>query len=617
MQLPIVFNDRYQLHTKLGEGGLAEVYLARDLALGRSVAVKLLRAEYTTDPTFLVRFHREAQSAAALNNSNVVSVYDFGQDHNRPYIVMEYVAGEDLRTILNRGLLTIPQAIQYGIEICSAVGMAHRRGMVHGDLKPGNILISPENRAKVTDFGLARALGESAMDDGELVWGTPAYFAPEQAAGDRVMPATDVYAIGIILYEMLTGTVPFKGNSDQEIARKQLYEHPAPMSDVSPRPIPPELEAIVRRALAKEPAARFHSADQLQEALFAYQQQSQSGHTVNVPRWQGEAPAPARTIDWIAIGLGILAVLALMGLIPLWVQVYRTHFKPDAAPQSVLPTPLPTPAPDEVRVPLLTGFSQVDAESILQGLGLNMVINGYEVDPTLEPFAVVKQSVPPGMPLRQGSTVYVTLSRGKNLIEVPQVTGFQFSEAEKKLKESNLRFKTTEVWSLEPPGTVLEQSPAGQALLSENAVITLKISAGTKVAVGANFDNQIMLVAYELPKVLYKHDDTIPLTLYWQAIKPPRQNYDILLQLTTPDGQRMAEYQSNPAHGTRPTLSWLASQQIVDAYKLIIPENLSAGAYQLRLAWVDPQSNAELPIISSGGLQTENKTLILQEIRVN
>ena len=617
MQLPIVFNDRYQLHTKLGEGGLAEVYLARDLALGRSVAVKLLRPEYTTDPTFLVRFHREAQSAAALNSSNVVSVYDFGQDHQRPYIVMEYVAGEDLRTVLNRGLLTIPQIVQYGIEICNAVGMAHRRGMVHGDLKPGNILISPENHAKVADFGLARALGESAMDDGELVWGTPAYFAPEQAAGDRVTAATDVYAIGIILYEMLTGTVPFKGSSDQEVARKQLYEHPAPMSAVSPRPIPPELEAIVRRALAKEPGARYHSADQLQEALLDFQQTLSGGYTVGAPRWQGEPTAPARSIDWIAIGLGILAVLALLGLIPLWVQVYRTHFKPAPVPVSAIPTPFPTPAPGEVRVPLLIGFSQSEAEAILQGLGLKMVINGYEVDPTLEPFAVVKQSVPAGMPVAAGNAVYVTLSRGRNLVEVPQVTGFQFSEAEQKLKKAHLNIKTTDVWSLEPPGTVLEQSPAGQALLSENATVTLKISAGTKVPVGANFDNQIMLVAYEIPKVLYNRDDTIPLTLYWQAIKPPRKNYDVLLQLTTPDGQHVAEYQSNPARGTRPTLSWLASQQVVDAYQLIIPKNIDTGAYQLRLAWIEPESGRGLPVISGGSLQVEDQSLILQEIHVN
>ena len=204
MDLPVVFNDRYQLIKLIGEGGLAEVYQARDLALGRMVAVKVLRTQYIRDSNFLVNFHREAQSAAKLSDTYIVAVYDFGQYQNRPYIVLEWIAGSDMRTILNeQDKIPIDQAVKYAIQVCSAVGAAHRANLVHGDLKPGNILITPNNQAKVTDFGLARALGESAMDEGEVVWGTPAYFAPEQAAGDLVLPATDVYAIGIISYKMM------------------------------------------------------------------------------------------------------------------------------------------------------------------------------------------------------------------------------------------------------------------------------------------------------------------------------------------------------------------------------------------------------------------------------
>ena len=316
MQLPIVFNDRYQLNSKLGEGGLAEVYLAQDLALGRLVAAKLLRTQYTGDPTFLVRFHREAQNAASLTSSNIVSVHDFGQDHNRPYIVMEYVSGDDLRTVLDQGLLSIPQIVDYGIQICNAVGLAHRQSLVHGDLKPGNIMISPENQAKVTDFGLARALGESAMDDGQLVWGTPAYFAPEQAAGDSMIPATDVYAIGIILYEMITGTVPFVGPSDQEVARKQLYEHPVPISDYTDQ-VPLTLEEITHKALMKNPAQRFHTADQLKQALVEFQEEE-----------RGQFPYPQQTsapFDWPALLLGLIAIIAVLGLLPLWTQIYQIY----------------------------------------------------------------------------------------------------------------------------------------------------------------------------------------------------------------------------------------------------------------------------------------------------
>lgn len=615
MKLPIVFNNRYQLNTKLGEGGLAEVFLAQDLALDRSVAVKLLRPEYTSDPSFLVRFHREAQNAASLNNSNVVSVYDFGQDHNRPYIVMEFVAGEDLRTVLDKGLLTVPQVVEYAIQICSAVGMAHRRGMVHGDLKPGNILISPENRAKVTDFGLARALGESAMDDGELVWGTPAYFAPEQAAGDRVMPATDVYAIGIIMYEMLTGAVPFTGANDQEVARKQLYEHPAPMSAYTRR-VPPELETITMRALAKEPGQRYHSADQLQRALLQYQQGAVSASYFSTSQPKvSTRPVPATTtlpFDWVGLMLGLAAVVALTGLIPLWVQVYRTYFGPTPPPP-----PMATLAPGQARVPVLVGFSEDEARGILEGAGLKMAVSGYQAHATMEPFAVINQSVPSGFVLNQGDTVYVTLSRGQNLVEVPTVIGFHSLEGERKLREAGLQAKTVAVWSLEPQGTILTQDPGGNALVHPQTEVVLQTSGGTKISVGANFNNQILLSAYELPRILYAlPTDQISLTLYWQALQPPQKDYEILLQLTTTGGQTLAEYKKL-AGGSVTTLNWLTSQQVVDAYQLILPATLSAGTYQVRLALVDPANGALVPVQSAGTLQKNQETLILQEIHVN
>lgn len=609
MRLPIVFNDRYQLNTKLGEGGLAEVYLAQDLALGRMVAVKILRSEYTNDPSFLVRFHREAQSAASLNNSNAVSVYDFGQDHGRPYIVMEYVSGDDMRTVLSRGLLTVAQVVKYIVQVCNAVGMAHRRGMVHGDLKPGNILISPENRALVTDFGLARALGESAMDDGELVWGTPAYFAPEQAAGDRVMPATDVYAIGVIMYEALTGTVPFIGENDQEVARKQLYEHPVPISAHTKR-VPPALEAIVSKALAKDPGQRYHSADQLQQALLSFQQGATDTQAIRGPQ---PAYATPPSFDGLGIFLGAMAVIAVAGLIPLWLQVYRVYFNATPPP----PTPIATLAPGQVRVPVLVGFTEADTESILEGVGLKMVVSGYEVHPTIEAFSVTQQHVPAGTIVNQGETVYVTLSRGRDLIETPPVIGYRILDAERQLSESGLRTKTVEIWSLETPGTVLEQEPGGKSLLNPQSEVILYVSGGTKISVGANIDNQILLSAFELPRVLFNKSEIIPLTVFWQALQSPRENYDILLQITTIDGQIAAEYKSKPVSGTNPMSNWTISEQIPDAYQLIIPQSLPPGKYQLRLGLVDPLTGNKLPIISTGSLEKISETLILQEIHVN
>jgi len=612
MKLPIIFNNRYQLNSKLGEGGLAEVYLAQDLALGRLVAVKVLRPEYTTTPNFLVRFHHEAQAAASLNSSNVVSVYDFGQDHNRPYIVMEYVEGEDLRSVLDKGLLTVPQIVEYAIQICNAVGMAHRRGMVHGDLKPGNILISSENKAKVTDFGLARTLGDSAMDDGELVWGTPTYFAPEQAAGDRVMPATDVYAIGVMLYEMLTGKPPFTGLSDQEIARQQLYAPPPPMTAFTQR-VPPALQAIVARALEKDPARRYHSADQLKQALLEFQHSQGQATSLHAP--VRSYPPPAHHYDWLGLALGLLAVIAIIGLIPLWIQVYRAYAGGD--PLSAAPTPLPTLAPGEVRVPTLVGFSEADARSILRGVGLQMGVEGYQAHPTYEAFTVIQQSVPAGAVIRQGSTVQVTLSRGQDLVEVPNVVGYAAPEAERRLREAGLLPATRRVWSLEAPETVLAQEPGGRALVKANTEVTLRVSGGTKIAAGANFDNQILLSAYQLPRILYAPGDVIPLTLFWQALQPPRKNYTILLQLTTPQGSLIAEYRGDPANVSQQTITWLASQQITNSYQLIVPASLSKGVYQLRLALVEPEATRKLPIVSAGTLESAEEALILQEIHVN
>ncbi len=415
MQLPVIFNDRYQLNRTLGEGGLAEVYLAQDLALGRMVAVKLLREQYISDPTFLVRFHREAQNAASLNSSNVVSVYDFGQDHHRPYIVMEYVPGDNLRTIMDRGLLSVPQTIDYGIQICNAVGLAHRRGIVHGDLKPGNIMISPENQAKVTDFGLARALGESAMDDGELVWGTPAYFAPEQAAGDRVLPATDVYAIGIILYEMLTGTVPFVGETDQEVARKQLYEHPSPLSHYTTR-TPAALETIVYKTLMKNPGERFHTADQLKQALLQLKQ-SIDGYTHFQPS-MSTPPPQGHPLDWLTILLGILAIIAVLGLVPLWTQVYRVYIA--QRPPVHLPSPRSTLGLEPGYIHSWYDLSETDIQNILTEPSLiKVAIRGYEPLLIPETFSVFRRSVAPDIPSSQDITVHLPSNQEQNISKLP------------------------------------------------------------------------------------------------------------------------------------------------------------------------------------------------------
>jgi len=626
MSEPVIFNNRYQILAELGEGGLAEVYRAQDVALGRLVAVKALRREYVVDPAFLVRFHREAQSAASLTHPNIVAVYDFGQDLGRPYIVMEYVPGRDLRTVLQEGgALSVEQAVDIAVQVCAAVGYAHRAGLVHGDMKPGNILITPDGRAKVVDFGLARALGESAMDEeGELVWGTPAYFAPEQAAGDRVVPATDVYAIGVILYEMLTGQLPFTG-SDSEVARKHLYETHVPADQVNTR-IPHRLARIIDVALNKQPGERFRTADQVRQALAEYRQsgEGQTGyHALPVaPVSQATSPPPETAnattaqpagVDWIGMTLGFFAVIAALGLVPLWATVYRSYVQ-RPIPASV-PTPTATLALGQVRVPDVIGMEEGDARQVLEGTNLEMELIGQAHHPTIPAFAIIEQTVRAGEPVTEGTTIGVVISQGPELIEVPAVIGKPVGEAQTQIQSVGLIPQTQETWSEQPPGMVIDQSPPAGSLVQSRTLIALAISSGTQVPVGATLEDKILLAAYELPRLDYRPGDNLLLTLIWQAIQPPSQGYTVFVHLTRADGSPISQHDGLPANGTRPTDTWALGDQITDDHRFDIPADTPPGEYWLRVGMYD--SVGRLPVTDPGQASTTGDVIVLQSIQVN
>ena len=650
MELPVIFNDRYQLTKKIGEGGLAEVYQAQDMALERSVAVKVLRPQYTRDPGFLVNFHREAQKAARLSDSFIVAVYDFGQDKNRPYIVLEWIAGSDLRSLIDeQGPLEINQAVEYTIQICSAVGAAHRAGLVHGDLKPGNILITLNNQAKVTDFGLARALGESAMDEGEVVWGTPAYFAPEQASGDRVLPATDVYAIGIILYEMLTGRVPFIGVDDQDVARKQLYEAHIPVDQINPR-IPEPLARIIDAAMAKNPNERFLTADHLREALIMYKQGGlglsgpqapisavvgsplrnvgygapsissipppppppPSGYT---PASQGKVRPKKGGLDMIMMALGLVAIIAVIGLVPLFVAIYNAYIQ-IPGPNN-LPTPLPTLRSDQVRMPDIVGLEEATARSALENMGLELVVEGEESHPTWPAFTIIRQSVQAGEGVSLGSSVRVVLSQGPSLIEAPDVSGMPFEEAEQVLTSLDLIAQKYEDWSVETPGTVISQDPPPNSLVANRTVVTLIVSSGSRVPMGTNIGGQILLNAYEIPRTQYRPGESISLTFFWQAVTPPTGNYNLFIHLTTPQGGIVSQIDTQPQGGVSLTTNWNVGDIVVDPYQLPIPTTTLSGDYQIRIGFYDPNTTTRLSIVEPGRGQQDNLgALILRSIQI-
>ena len=271
-----VLNNRYQLLSQHGSGGMSVIYRATDLALGRTVAVKILRPSLTSDPTFLMRFRQEARNVANLQHPNIVTVHDVGQDGNTHYIVMEFIDGDDLKkTIRAESPFPIDKALDIAIKICSGIGYAHRAGLVHADVKPQNVLLI-ESDIKVTDFGIAQALAATDPNERQkIVWGSPHYFSPEQAQGRNPTPASDVYSIGIVLFEMLTGRLPFMGNDQQELALAHIRK-PAPhLQEINPQ-LPEQLDRIIQKVLSKEPSARYRLADQLGRILVNYRDQGLS-----------------------------------------------------------------------------------------------------------------------------------------------------------------------------------------------------------------------------------------------------------------------------------------------------------------------------------------------------
>jgi len=380
MGTPGILNDRYQLEQTLGTGGMAIVYKAKDLMLERYVAVKALREDFSQDVAFRERFRQEAKAAANLSHPNIVTVHDFGLDQKHLFIVMEYMPGTDLKTLIKqKERFSVTEALELMIQACSGVGYAHRAGLVHCDIKPHNMLVTPEGRLKVTDFGIARALSTISPDErSEVVWGSPHYFSPEQASGLPPSPASDVYSLGVILYEMLAGRLPFVASDSAELARMHREDTP-----VAPRyynsSIPARLEEIILKVLSKEPSARYRTADQLGRLLMGLYESERSVPFPNenlqplarleparptpvpaeLPQAYTPTPTPAKAltqpklqpqhaeettsqinkffarltkkkqtasdkppIDYKTWTLGLVAATLLLGLIPFWFYIY-------------------------------------------------------------------------------------------------------------------------------------------------------------------------------------------------------------------------------------------------------------------------------------------------------
>ncbi|HSR47744.1 MAG TPA: protein kinase, partial [Anaerolineales bacterium] len=317
---------RYLLQTRLGTGGMAHVYKALDQQLQRQVAVKLLREDLISDVTFHARFLHEARAAANLSHPNIVTIHDFGIDEHQYFLIMELMGGTDLKSLLRRrGRLQIDETLEILVQSCAGVGYAHRAGLVHCDLKPQNILVDADGRTKIADFGIARALATiDPAEASEFVWGSPQYFAPEQAVGGAPSPASDVYSLGVILFEALTGRLPFASDDSETLAELHLRAAPPSPRSLNPA-VPPALDQIVLKVLSKEPSARYRTADQLGRVLSGLASPETRAaafppEPLTAPDSPTEwlPPAAPTAIDWIAVALGLLAFLAVGGLLPLW-----------------------------------------------------------------------------------------------------------------------------------------------------------------------------------------------------------------------------------------------------------------------------------------------------------
>jgi beta-lactam-binding protein with PASTA domain/predicted Ser/Thr protein kinase len=496
MTRPQVLGERYEIGGVLGRGGMAEVHRGRDLRLGREVAVKVLRSDLARDPSFQVRFRREAQAAASLNHPAIVSVYDTGEDRTSsgatPYIVMEYVEGETLRDVLRReGVLSPDRAMNFAADICAALDFSHRNGIVHRDVKPGNVMVTPQGTVKVMDFGIARAVSDSAatMTSTAAVIGTAQYLSPEQARGESVDARSDVYSVGCLLYELVTGAPPFTGDSPVSVAYQHVREDPKLPSSVNPA-IPPELDAILLKALSKNPANRYQSAAEMRNDLL----RAMAGQRVEATPVMGDAektaiigapPGGYGDGDWDdedddarkrrrsrIIAAVIASVLILGGVIAVALLVNAGDDQPTAEPTAT-----------QVPVPNVVGQQQAAAEQQLTDAGLTVgeVTQQVTQDESQEG-TVLGTDPSSGTQVDPGRAVSLTVGVGPGTVEVPAVIGLDVDRAENTLQNAGFdSVQTEEIDSLKPADQVVDVSPGEGQSVDPGTTVTLQVSDGDAV----------------------------------------------------------------------------------------------------------------------------------------
>ncbi len=468
--------SRYEIVDKLGEGGMALVYRGLDKLLHREVAIKVLREQYASDEQFVERFRREAQAAASLSHPNIVNIYDVGEVEGVHFIVMEYVHGRSLRRVIQEeGRLSPVRAARYALQICEGLQHAHERGLIHRDIKPHNILITPDDRVKVTDFGIARAASTSTLTQTGIIIGSVHYFSPEQAKGSNIGPRSDLYSLGVVLYEMLTGEVPFTGDSPIAVALKQINDPPPRLGERRPD-CPPALVRIVERALAKDLLERYQDAAQMAGDLRRYlwtagadgpESEAEATQVLPAGEWQyarRAARSRRRKAGWGA--WAALAAVALALAAGVFWPFFRAWF--------YVP---------EVRVPDVTGRPLEEARRILAARQLTLEIAGRAYHERIPVDHVISQDPRPTRFIKVNRSVRVTVSRGPELVVVPDLTGQDLRQADVTLSQAGLKLgETGEGFSAEiAPGLIMAQDPPPFARLEKGMQVNVTVSRGPSV----------------------------------------------------------------------------------------------------------------------------------------
>ena len=500
--LHTLFDGRYLISRKLGSGGMANVYLAEDQELGRRVAIKILDDRHASDDQFVERFRREAQNAAGLSHPSIVSIYDRGEAEGTYYIAMEYVEGRTLKElIVARGPSPIGIAIDYSRQILSALRFAHRSGIVHRDIKPHNVIVDGDGRVKVMDFGIARA-GTSQMTEAGSIIGTAQYLSPEQARGAPVDQTSDLYSTGIVLYELLTGSVPFNGDTPVEIAMKHLSQTPEPPSTHRPE-IPRDIDYVILRALAKESSERYHSAEEMDSDL------ERIGRGIGVSAETAEAATTVLARSDVLDAPTTIRSAASTTYTPgRYYEYDETRRR-----RSVWPWLLAVLAIALAAVGGVFAYQQLqdqlsasepvtvpDVEGIIESLAVNQIeAEGLQANVRREPRSdtpigiVAEQDPEPPNRIEKGNFVTIVVSTGKPKTRVPGVVGRSRDDAVVALRDADLTPRVVEINSERPTNTVTAQSPRAGTTLVEGSIVRINVSIGPKpIAVPS-----VVGVAYE------------------------------------------------------------------------------------------------------------------------